>query len=236
MPIFAMAKIWHLSFFFLILPINTIPKMTQRIFYIIFMLLCAVGCKPSATMVIRGTAPAECEGLNVYLVPQPYPKAEQVDSTIIRDGRFEFKVDASQVCMSDITISRKSSVPFQRLLVVVEQGELDVVIDEVSSSRGTPLNDALNEWKLVMSEAGNQAEMLRQMIALQSDAAVVDSLKAEMEQTYAEAERRTVEIIENNLNPMGGFLYMVAGRRLDSVTRQHLIDLGIEKWKPKREN
>ena len=121
-------------------------------------------------------------------------------------------------------------------LEVVEQGELDVVIDEVSSSRGTPLNDTLNEWKLVMSEAGNQAEMLRQMIALQSDAAVVDSLKAEMEQVYAEAEHRTVEIIENNLNPMGGFLYMVAGRRLDSVTRQHLIDLGIEKWKPKREN
>ena len=187
-------------------------------------------------MVIRGTAPAECEGLNVYLVPQPYPKAEQVDSTVIRDGRFEFKVDASQVRMCDITISRKSKVPFQRLLVVVEQGELEAVIDEVSSSRGTPLNDVLNEWKLVMSDAGNQAEMLRQMIALQSDAAVVDSLKAEMKQAYAEAERRTAEIIENNLNPMGGFLYMVAGRRLDSVTRQHLIDLGIEKWKPKREN
>ena len=210
--------------------------MARKVFYILLVLLCAVGCKPSATMVIRGTAPIECEGLNVYLVPQPYPKAEQVDSTVIRDGRFEFKVDASQVRMCDITISRKSKVPFQRLLVAVEQGELETVIGEVSSSRGTPLNDTLNQWKQVMSDAGNRAEVLRQMIALQSDAAVVDSLKAEMEKAYAEAERRTIEIIENNLNPMGGFLYMVAGRKIDSVSRQRLIDLGIEKWKPQREN
>lgn len=210
--------------------------MARKVFYILLVLLCAVGCKPSATMVIRGTAPIECEGLNVYLVPQPYPKAEQVDSTVIRDGRFEFKVDASQVRMCDITISRKSKVPFQRLLVAVEQGELETVIGEVSSSRGTPLNDTLNQWKQVMSDAGNRAEVLRQMIALQSDAAVVDSLKAEMEKAYAEAERRTIEIIENNLNPMGGFLYMVAGRKIDSVSRQRLIDLGIEKWKPQRKN
>ena len=210
--------------------------MLQKAFYILLVLLCAVGCKPSATMVIRGTAPAECEGLNVYLVPQPFPKAERVDSTVIRDGRFEFKVDASQVRICDITISRKSKVPFQRLLVAVEQGELEVVIDEVSSSRGTPLNETLNQWKQVMSDAGNRAEVLRQMIALQSDAAVVDSLKAEMAQAYAEAECRTVEIIENNLNPVGGFLYMSIGRRLDSVSRQRLIDLGIEEWKLKREN
>ena len=210
--------------------------MLQKAFYILLVLLCAVGCKPSATMVIRGTAPAECEGLNVYLVPQPFPKAERVDSTVIRDGRFEFKVDASQVRICDITISRKSKVPFQRLLVAVEQGELEVVIDEVSSSRGTPLNETLNQWKQVMSDAGNRAEVLRQMIALQSDAAVVDSLKAEMAQAYAEAERRTIEIIENNLNPVGGFIYMSIGRKIDSVSRQRLIDLGIEEWKPKREN
>jgi hypothetical protein len=187
-------------------------------------------------MIIRGTAPTECEGLNVYLVPQPFPKAEEVDSTVIRNGRFEFVVDAAEVRICDITISRKSKVPFQRLLVVVEQGELDVVIDEVSTGSGTPLNDELAEWKRVMSAAGNRAEVLRQMIALQSDAAVVDSLKAEMAQAYAEAERRTVEIIENNPNPMGGFLYMTISRTLDSTTRQRLIDCGIEKWKPKREN
>lgn len=210
--------------------------MIQRIVYMALVALCMVGCKPSTSMIIRGTAPTECEGLNVYLVPQPFPKAEEVDSTVIRNGRFEFVVDAAEVRICDITISRKSKVPFQRLLVAVEQGELDVVIDEVSTGSGTPLNDELAEWKRVMSAAGNRADELRAEIAKQSDKAVIDSLKAEMEKAYAEAERRTIEIIENNLNPMGGFLYMVAGRKIDSVSRQRLIDLGIEKWKPQRKN
>ncbi|MBR5845038.1 MAG: DUF4369 domain-containing protein [Rikenellaceae bacterium] len=209
--------------------------MARKVFYVLLVLLCAVGCKPSATMVIRGTAPIECEGLNVYLVPQPYPKAEQVDSTVIRDGRFEFEVDAAEVRMCDITISRKSPVPFQRLLVMIEPGEVEVEIGEVSMGGGTQLNDELAEWKRVLSTAGNRADELRAEIAKQSDKAVIDSLKAEMEKAYAEAERRTIEIIENNLNPMGGFLYMVAGRKIDSVSRQRLIDLGIEKWKPQRE-
>ena len=209
--------------------------MLQRTIYILLLALCTVGCKPSVTMTIRGTAPIECEGLNVYLVPQPYPKAEQVDSTVIRDGRFEFEVDAAEVRMCDITISRKSPVPFQRLLVMIEPGELEVEIGEVSMGGGTQLNDELAEWKRVLSTAGNRADELRAEIAKQSDKAVIDSLKAEMEKAYAEAERRTIEIIENNLNPMGGFLYMVAGRKIDSVSRQRLIDLGIEKWKPQRE-
>ncbi len=209
--------------------------MKFRPFLIVMMLLCAVGCRPSATMIIRGTAPSECEGLNVYLVPQPFPKAEEVDSTVIREGRFEFRVDASQERMCDITISRKSRVPFQRLLVAIEQGELEVVIDTISVGGGTPMNDDLTEWKNVMTEAGTRADELRAQILVEDDQAVIDSLKQEMEQGYAVAGLRTVEIIERNLNPMGGFVYQSIERMLDEATRQRLIDLGIEEWKPKRE-
>lgn len=209
--------------------------MKFRPFLIVMMLLCAVGCRPSATMIIRGTAPSECEGLNVYLVPQPFPKAEEVDSTVIREGRFEFRVDASQVRICDITISRKSPVPFQRLLVAIEPGELEVVIDTISVGGGTPMNDDLTEWKNVMTEAGTRADELRAQILVEDDQAVIDSLKQEMEQGYTVAGLRTVEIIERNLNPMGGFVYQSIERMLDEATRQRLIDLGIEEWKPKRE-
>lgn len=209
--------------------------MKFRPFLIVMMLLCAVGCRPSATMIIRGTAPSECEGLNVYLVPQPFPKAEEVDSTVIREGRFEFRVDASQERMCDITISLKSRVPFQRLLIAIEQGELEVVIDTISVGGGTPMNDDLAAWKRAMSEAGTRADELRAQILVEDDQAVIDSLKQEMEQGYTVAGLRTVEIIERNLNPMGGFVYQSIERMLDEATRQRLIDLGIEEWKPKRE-
>ena len=209
--------------------------MKYRPLLIALVLLCAVGCGSKPTMTIRGTAPAECEGLNVYLVPQPFPKAEEVDSTVVRDGKFEFQVDASQVRICDITISRKSPVPFQRLLVAIEQGELEVEIDEYSNGRGTPLNDDLAAWKRALSEAGTRADELRAQILVEDDQAVIDSLKQEMEQGYTVAGLRTVEIIERNLNPMGGFVYQSIERMLDEATRQRLIDLGIEEWKPKRE-
>ncbi len=209
--------------------------MKFRPFLIVMMLLCAVGCQPSATMIIRGTAPAECEGLNVYLVPQPFPKAEEVDSTVIREGRFEFRVDASQERMCDITISRKSRVPFQRLLVAIEQGELEVVIDTISVGGGTPMNDDLTEWKNVMTEAGTRADEIRREISTLDDPAKIDSLRRLQEQGYADAELITIDIINRNINPLGGFIYMTIERRIDSTIRASLIERGIEKWKPKRE-
>lgn len=209
--------------------------MKFRPFLIVMMLLCAVGCRPSATMIIRGTAPSECEGLNVYLVPQPFPKAEEVDSTVIREGRFEFRVDASQERMCDITISRKSRVPFQRLLVAIEPGELEVEIDENSNGRGTPLNDDLDAWKRAMSEAGTRADEIRREISTLDDPAKIDSLRRLQAQGYAEAELITIDIINRNFNPLGGFIYMTIERRIDSTIRASLIERGIEKWKPKRE-
>ena len=97
------------------------------------------------------------------------------------------------------------------------------------------MNDDLTEWKNVMTEAGTRADELRAQILVEDDQAVIDSLKQEMEQGYAVASLRTVEIIERNLNPMGGFVYQSIERMLDEATRQRLIDLGIEEWKPKRE-
>lgn len=209
--------------------------MIQRIVYMALVALCMVGCKPSTSMIIRGTAPTECEGLNVYLVPQPFPKAEQVDSTVIRDGRFEFEVDAAEVRMCDITISRKSPVPFQRLLVAIEPGELEVEIGEVSMGGGTQLNDELAAWKRALSEAGTRADEIRREISTLDDPAKIDSLRRLQAQGYAEAELITIDIINRNINPLGGFIYMTIERRIDSTIRASLIERGIEKWKPKRE-
>ncbi|MBP3681779.1 MAG: DUF4369 domain-containing protein [Rikenellaceae bacterium] len=209
--------------------------MKYRPLLIALVLLCAVGCGSKPTMMIRGTAPAECEGLNVYLVPQPFPKAEEVDSTVVRDGKFEFQVDASQVRICDITISRKSPVPFQRLLVAIEPGELEVEIDEYSNGRGTPLNDDLAAWKRALSEAGTRADEIRREISTLDDPAKIDSLRRLQAQGYADAELITIDIINRNINPLGGFIYMTIERRIDSTIRESLIERGIEKWKPKRE-
>lgn len=44
-------------------------------------------------------------------------------------------------------MDRKVRYGTQDLLIVTEPGEISVVIDSVSSGRGTPQNDALQAWK-----------------------------------------------------------------------------------------
>ncbi len=67
------------------------------------------------------------------------------------------------------------------------------------------------------------------------DPAKIDSLRRLQEQGYADAELITIDIINRNINPLGGFIYMTIERRIDSTIRASLIERGIEKWKPKRE-
>lgn len=93
----------------------------------------AFGCSQGTTMTIEGSIDRRYDGQTIFLVPQPYPTLETVDSTKVRKGRFRFTADASTVRMCDVTISNKARAPFvQRLLVAVEPGTLNVRLDTVS--------------------------------------------------------------------------------------------------------
>lgn len=99
---------------------------------------------------IRGTVtdPA-LEGAIVFLVPvtEPVhlPEKDNLDSTFIRNGRFEFK--GTEERLVDVRIEKFKRMGVQNLLVVTEPGEIEVVIGARSSGRGTPQNDSLQVWK-----------------------------------------------------------------------------------------
>lgn len=213
-----------------------VPELLKKTIYLSLSMLFAVGCGNAPRMTITGTAPAGSEGFNVYLVPQPYPVAEEVDSTVVRDGKFSFEVKADPVRVCDITISRKANVPFERLLIVVEPGTLQVTIDSISNGSGTPLNEELALWKRTMSDCGERAMMLRREKAEQDDPQIADSLAECLDRVYAEADSVTMALIERNPNPLGGFLYMIAERGMDEARLARLKAAGIDKWKPERRN
>lgn len=99
---------------------------------------------------IRGTVtdPA-LDGAIVFLVPvtEPVhlPEKDNLDSTFIRNGRFEFK--GTEERLVDVRIEKFKRMGVQNLLVVTEPGEIEVVIGARSSGRGTPQNDSLQVWK-----------------------------------------------------------------------------------------
>lgn len=100
--------------------------------------------------VVKGsTTQSRLNGHRVFIVPYGSPTIEDsigVDSTVIKDGKFEFRGHKGEF-LARVTVDRKVRYGTQDLLIITEPGEINVVIDSVSSATGTPQNDALQTWK-----------------------------------------------------------------------------------------
>ena len=107
---------------------------------------------------IEGTVNGEqYEGKRIFLVPFKGPKtAEFVDSMEIKDGKFHFEKDTTQ--MYTILMDYHYRFGLQPLLVISEPGVVKVTIDSISHAMGTPQNDSLEKWK-VRTEMHNRELM-----------------------------------------------------------------------------
>lgn len=125
--------------------------------------------EPSASLCrIHGVAPnPNLDGKQIFLVPLTNDTRWNVDSVVIRDGRFAFERDT--LMMAKIIIDYHFRQGFQPLLVVVEPGDIHVEIDSISSAHGTPQNDSLQMWKQI-TEAHNARQF-----ALRKDGRVAEA-------------------------------------------------------------
>lgn len=141
--------------------------MKKIVFYsmVAVLLLTVAACskkeQPAGRCHIVGVAPnPTLEGKRIFLVPFSGPAtAETVDSIEIHDGKFEFDTDT--LMMAKILIDYHYRLGFQPLLVVVEPGEVKVVVDSISSASGTPQNDSLQVWKEATERHNAQLMSLR---------------------------------------------------------------------------
>ena len=106
---------------------------------------------------IRGTVTdPSLEGAIVFLVPvtEPVhlPERDNLDSTFITNGHFDFK--GTRERMVDVRIEKFKRMNVQNLLLVTEEGEIDVVLGQCSSGGGTPQNDSLQVWKDITENRG----------------------------------------------------------------------------------
>lgn len=105
--------------------------------------------------VIKGsTTQSRLEGERVFLVPygtKAYEDSIGVDSTVVRNGRFEFRGHKGEF-LARVTMDKRVRYNTQDLLIVTEPGQITVVIDTVSSGHGTPQNDALQAWKMLKED------------------------------------------------------------------------------------
>ena len=96
------------------------------------------------------------EGAIVFLVPvtEPVhePEKDNLDSTFIKNGKFEFR--GTKERLVDVRLEKFKRMGVQNLLVVTEAGEISVVLGTRSSGAGTPQNDSLQVWKDITENRG----------------------------------------------------------------------------------
>lgn len=121
------------------------------------------GCKSESKGACRihGTMESSrWDGKKIFLVPMfGLQDAAHVDSVVIKDGKFEFTADTTEMKVIRVDYHYRDGV--QDLLVVSEPGDVAVVIGANSVSSGTPQNDSLQVWKDQMMKFNTEYNKLR---------------------------------------------------------------------------
>lgn len=161
-------------------------------------------CQKKDVCRIHGTVVGEqYEGKRIFLVPFTGPAtAETVDSVEIKNGKFEFTPDSMQ--MYKILLDYHYRLGTQPLLVIAEPGDIQVVIDTVSSAVGTPQNDSLQVWKeLTEKHRRNYSDLMRPALA-KNDTAKIKELDRTVHIPYKNRSRVMAANMEGTI--LGDFL------------------------------
>ncbi|MDE7418937.1 MAG: DUF4369 domain-containing protein [Muribaculaceae bacterium] len=130
----------------------------RKLVYLLLVVVCAgvVCCTDHKDeYIIKGsTSQSRLDGERVFLVPygtKAYEDSIGVDSTVIKNGKFEFRGHKGEF-LARVTVDKRVRYGTQDLLIVTEPGEITVVIDSMSSGKGTPQNDLLQAWKVLKQD------------------------------------------------------------------------------------
>ncbi len=180
----------------------------KNLLYLIFAVICTgiVCCTGNKEeYVIKGsTTQSRLDGERVFLVPYGTKSFEDsigVDSTVIKNGKFEFRGHKGEF-LARVTVDKRVRYGTQDLLIITEPGEITVVIDSISSGKGTRQNDLLQAWKVIKEDHDkvqwNQSQHIK-YLREQGDTvyanALSDSLKA--------YNAHYVEMIQALMKPVG---------------------------------
>lgn len=191
-------------------------------YFSVVLFLSACGNRSS---VIEGTLPSDnYDGQTVYWVPIEGEHPKPVDSTHIQNNTFRLVVSARNLNkMGVVRLKPQLRIEIQEILVFTEPGTVRVALNNVSNSSGTPLNDALQNWK------NKKRTYDMEIFALNKKRMSADSeneieIKEAIENTSAAYRDYVYEtIVDNKDNEVGKFIYSFCKSSLTPEQTQ-LID------------
>ena len=185
-------------------------KLLLPITVALLMFSCA---KHQPKFAINGTLPSkEYDGETIYLTPAMDANKSNVDSTIIRDGKFTITGDTERV--SILRMKPMLRMKIQEILVVTEAGNVQADLGPNSIGGGTPQNELLQQWKEQVMRCNKDFAMMQ---AAKIDSTNETDIKAKTEKynmSDAALKTFTLEIIHKHKGTtLQKFLSNITGER-----------------------
>lgn len=177
------------------------------------------------------------EGQQVVLAAVTDVSMVTVDSTLITNGKFEFKGETDTPVLRFITLGEDANKP--RSIVVVEPGKIKIVYDSLFHVSGSPINDAYGDFGLKQIEFADKLRALQtQFNSSVSDETMTEELNAELTASYEtlSGEARALNydfVIANIDNELGQYIFMTRSGMFDSEQQKEILALASEEFKAK---
>lgn len=192
--------------------------------------------KQSST--ITGTVSGRAEtndSTTVYLYADS-KGAVVIDSTLLQDGKFTMKSSQDEVGMGYVGMLVGGRFPMM-LPVVLENGNINLVIGDSISITGTPLNNKMDEENKKIEKRFAELSKIYQegISSVENDddrVALEDKLKNTQEHIVDEL---VVFIKENIENPIGIHFFQSSAKMLSQENKKAIIAVMSEKVKAKQE-
>lgn len=173
------------------------------------------------------------EGHKVYLLPVDNAIAENVDSTIIKDGKFSFNGKADSMLTKIIRVKSFYPKIMQDLMVVLEKGTTEVNIGAVSYGNGTSLNNKLQQWKDQKTFMDSiQFDVFNKQKGGKENQVLLDSLLKIGDSLNKQSKANNLKMIKENINNgIGIFMFRIFFHSFNNGEKKEILALANDRFK-----
>jgi hypothetical protein len=183
----------------------------KRLLLVYLSILITASCTHKETFKVEGEVPdSTFEGSKVYLVALDGPISKDVDSTIVTNGSFNFEKKADSLCVKILRVPVRYPNYVEDLVVVLEPGNLKVVLSPNSHGEGTRLNNILQNWKEKKHAYDSLQFVIYSQMRKEPDKNITDSLLKYSESLSCIYKAELKGLMNENLNNgIGLFLFKI---------------------------
>ncbi len=208
----------------------------KKLIFFLSLIFVFCSCSQKGKYEITGTTSLpELEGKYIYLVKYNEEGIEKSDSVVVKDGKFLF--EGVQELPELYYIQAEEGDVMKKRAILLEPGVFVVALGKELSVKGTPANDAYQQYIDDLALIENQkGEVIAKYEKAEKDSLLTpelqDQLDQEYEAVYAKQKDLYVRYFSGNINnPLGLDEFSRYGRRLDPDQLAAVMSKGNEAFK-----